>query len=53
MSDTKTLLLGYFTPLTDIPHFNRNIGTRPQKPYELPDGYNLNFGAERFKIPEI
>ncbi|KAI7822146.1 actin family, partial [Gamsiella multidivaricata] len=31
----------------------QNILARPQKPYELPDGYNLNFGADRFKIPEI
>ncbi|KAF8954485.1 Actin-like 6A [Entomortierella lignicola] len=31
----------------------QNINARPQKPYELPDGYNLNFGADRFKIPEI
>ncbi|KAF9142951.1 Actin-like 6A [Mortierella sp. GBA39] len=31
----------------------QNISTRPQKPYELPDGYNFNFGTERFKVPEI
>ncbi|KAF9423041.1 Actin-like 6A, partial [Podila epigama] len=31
----------------------QNISGRPQKPYELPDGYNQNFGVDRFKIPEI
>ncbi|KAG0240178.1 Actin-like 6A [Actinomortierella wolfii] len=30
-----------------------NVNSRPQKPYEFPDGYNFNFGAERFKVPEI
>ncbi|ORX51308.1 Actin/actin-like protein [Hesseltinella vesiculosa] len=29
------------------------MGSRPQKPFEFPDGYNNNFGAERYSLPEI
>ncbi|KAI9490446.1 actin family [Zychaea mexicana] len=28
------------------------MGSRPQKPFEFPDGYNNLFGVERYKIPE-
>ncbi|CDS03258.1 hypothetical protein LRAMOSA00660 [Lichtheimia ramosa] len=28
------------------------MGSRPQKPFEFPDGYNNMFGVERYKIPE-
>lgn len=34
-------------------HFTCSImGSRPQKPFEFPDGYNNMFGVERYKIPE-
>ncbi|KAI9013356.1 actin family [Phycomyces nitens] len=29
------------------------IASRPQKPFEFPDGYNNSFGMERYKLPEI
>ncbi|KAI7862075.1 actin family [Spinellus fusiger] len=29
------------------------IASRPQKPFEFPDGYNSSFGMERYKLPEI
>ncbi|RUS22056.1 actin family [Endogone sp. FLAS-F59071] len=29
------------------------VAVRPQKPFEFPDGYNYNFGAERYRVPEI
>jgi actin-like protein 6A len=29
------------------------MGSRPQKPFEFPDGYNNMFGVERYKIPEV
>ncbi|KAI8071621.1 actin family [Gongronella butleri] len=28
------------------------MASRPQKPFEFPDGYNNNFGAERYRLPE-
>ncbi|KAI8143573.1 actin family [Fennellomyces sp. T-0311] len=28
------------------------MGSRPQKPFEFPDGYNNMFGVERYKLPE-
>ena len=28
------------------------MGSRPQKPFEFPDGYNNLFGVERYKLPE-
>ncbi|KAG0245645.1 actin family [Mortierella sp. GBAus27b] len=39
--------------VSEMTYNEPNITQRPQKPYELPDGYNLNFGVDRFKIPEI
>lgn len=34
--------------------FNEQVlASRPRKAYEFPDGFNNNFGAERFRIPEI
>lgn len=34
--------------------FNDVAGSaRPGRPFEFPDGYNLVFGSERFKLPEI
>ncbi|ORY03885.1 Actin/actin-like protein [Basidiobolus meristosporus CBS 931.73] len=29
------------------------VGTRPLKSFEFPDGYNNQFGTERFALPEI
>ncbi|KAI9323890.1 actin family [Dichotomocladium elegans] len=29
------------------------MGSRPQKPFEFPDGYNNMFGVERYKVPEV
>ncbi|RKP39698.1 actin family [Dimargaris cristalligena] len=29
------------------------LKVRPQKPYEFPDGYNLQVGVQRYQIPEI
>ncbi|RUS27496.1 actin family, partial [Jimgerdemannia flammicorona] len=29
------------------------VAVRPQKPFEFPDGYNYNFGPERYRAPEI
>ncbi|KAG0165440.1 Actin-like 6A [Apophysomyces sp. BC1034] len=28
------------------------MASRPQKPFEFPDGYNNSFGVERYKLPE-
>ena len=34
--------------------YNENaLAMRPQKSFEFPDGYNTNFGIERYRIPEI
>ncbi|KAF9578489.1 Actin-like 6A, partial [Lunasporangiospora selenospora] len=38
--------------VSETTYNEQNITSRPQKPYEFPDGYNLNFGADRFKVPE-
>ncbi|KAI8372732.1 actin family [Radiomyces spectabilis] len=29
------------------------VASRPQKPFEFPDGYNNSFGVERYRLPEI
>lgn len=29
------------------------MASRPQKPFEFPDGYNNLFGVERYRFPEI
>ncbi|RUP45132.1 actin-domain-containing protein [Jimgerdemannia flammicorona] len=58
------LLIGYLPSFMLLPpcyvedhHILMNITTavavRPQKPFEFPDGYNYNFGPERYRAPEI
>ncbi|CAO3590228.1 unnamed protein product [Absidia cylindrospora] len=29
------------------------MASRPQKPFEFPDGYNNSFGASRYRLPEL
>ncbi|KAJ1971893.1 NuA4 histone acetyltransferase subunit [Dimargaris xerosporica] len=34
--------------------YNENyLAARPQKPFEFPDGFNLQVGIERFRVPEV
>lgn len=36
----------------DMPYSEVVANSRPSRPFEFPDGYNLNFGAERFATTE-
>ena len=38
--------------VSDIPYETENIEAIPSLPYEFPNGYNREFGSERFKITE-
>lgn len=29
------------------------MASRPQKPFEFPDGYNNSFGVNRYRLPEL
>ncbi|KAJ2007522.1 NuA4 histone acetyltransferase subunit [Coemansia thaxteri] len=35
------------------PYDARLVGSKPQKPFEFPDGFNISVGALRFAMPEI
>ncbi|ORX73956.1 Actin/actin-like protein [Linderina pennispora] len=37
----------------ETPFMEQNAGSRPHKPFEFPDGFNMSVGSARFKIPEI
>ncbi len=38
--------------VSDVPYDEESIATIPGVPYEFPNGYSDDFGAERFRIPE-
>lgn len=38
--------------VSDVPYDEESLSTIPHVPYEFVNGYNNEFGVERFKIPE-
>ena len=38
--------------VSDVPYDEDSLSTIPHVPYEFVNGYNDEFGVERFKIPE-
>lgn len=38
--------------MSDVPYEEETIATIPHIGYEFPNGYNNEYGVERFKIPE-
>jgi actin-related protein len=38
--------------VSDVPYDEESVATIPQMSHEFPNGYNNEFGVERFKIPE-
>lgn len=41
-----------FNQVSDSPYEEEQVETIPSVHYEFPDGYNQDFGPERFKVPE-
>ncbi|KAL1915949.1 uncharacterized protein VTP21DRAFT_6337 [Calcarisporiella thermophila] len=39
--------------VAEMPYDENVISARPQRPYEFPDGYNMNVGSERYRVPEL
>ncbi|OZJ06401.1 hypothetical protein BZG36_00662 [Bifiguratus adelaidae] len=38
--------------VSEMPYDEHTLSVRPQKTFEFPNGYNNNFGVQRFRVPE-
>ncbi|KAJ1652168.1 NuA4 histone acetyltransferase subunit [Dispira simplex] len=39
--------------VSEFPYQEDALAARPQKPFEFPDGFNVQVGIERYRLPEI